>query len=136
MKKFSLLVGGALGPALLALASCNAANDTAAHTSPPPAAPVAATNSTPPAPPATLTPASAAGDSHGHQAEEDNVPRVSGADAKRLADAKQAVIVDVRSLDAYDMGHAEGALHVPLDAVERGEFKNLPRNKSIITYCT
>jgi 3-mercaptopyruvate sulfurtransferase SseA len=69
------------------------------------------------------------------QSEEDKMPRTSAQEAVKLAAAGQAIIVDVRSADAYKAEHAKGALSVPLDKVEKGEHQ-LPKDKKIITYCT
>ncbi len=68
---------------------------------------------------------------------EDAVPRISVEDAKAALDSGQAVIVDVRSAEAYAASHAQGAISIPLD-----EFENnignltLEKDQWIITYCT
>lgn len=36
-----------------------------------------------------------------------------------------ALLVDVRSAEAYRLGHREGAVHLPLDAIRRGEYGGL-----------
>jgi rhodanese-related sulfurtransferase len=65
------------------------------------------------------------------------VPRVSVEDAKAAFDSGEAIIVDVRSTEAYAEGHVAGALSIQL-----GEFETdianvkLDRNQWIITYCT
>ena len=65
------------------------------------------------------------------------VPRVTVEEAKAALDSGAAIIVDVRSQDAYDASHVAGALFVPL-----GEFEtniagvDLPKDEWIITYCT
>lgn len=65
------------------------------------------------------------------------VPRVTAEEAKAAFDSGAAVIVDVRSQEAYDIGHIAGALLIPL-----GEFEtdisniDLPKDQWIITYCT
>lgn len=69
------------------------------------------------------------------QSEEDKMPRTSAQEAIKLAAAGQAIILDVRSADAYKAEHAKGALSVPLDKVEKGEHQ-LPKDKKIIAYCT
>ena len=78
------------------------------------------------------------------QQEQDNlpqteaeVPRVTVEDAKAALDSGEAIIVDVRSAEAYAEGHVTDAISVPL-----GEFENnianvpLDKNQWIITYCT
>jgi hypothetical protein len=140
MRKFTLIAGhAALSLSLLALVACSATNSSADGNPTPTAnaAPAAVENSRPAASPSALAPAG--GDSHDHAQEkhaEDAIPRATGAEAKKLSDAKQAVIVDVRSSDAYQSGHAKGALNVTLEDIEKGEHKALPRNKQLITYCT
>lgn len=68
---------------------------------------------------------------------EDEVPRVTVEEAKAALDSGAAIIVDVRSQEAYDASHVAGALFVPL-----GEFEtniagvDLPKDEWIITYCT
>ncbi|HKY53212.1 MAG TPA: rhodanese-like domain-containing protein [Anaerolineales bacterium] len=68
---------------------------------------------------------------------EAEVPRVTVEEAKAAFDSGAAVIVDVRSQEAYDVSHIDGALFVPL-----GEFESnianidLPKEQWIITYCT
>lgn len=65
------------------------------------------------------------------------VPRVTVEEAKAAFDSGAAIIVDVRSQDAYNASHVAGALFVPL-----GEFEtniagvDLPKDEWIITYCT
>ena len=68
---------------------------------------------------------------------EADVPRVKVEDAKTALDSGKAVIVDVRSTEAYAAGHVTGAISIPL-----AEFENnianvkLDKNQWIITYCT
>jgi hypothetical protein len=68
---------------------------------------------------------------------EAGVPRISVEDAKTALDSGQAIIVDVRSEDAYAAGHVEGAINIPLGYFET-DIKNVPLEKDqwIITYCT
>ena len=64
-----------------------------------------------------------------------DVDRIEAQDAKRLVDKGEAVIVDVRSRAAWDMGHVQGALHVPTEELD-ARLSQLPKDKLIITYCT
>jgi 3-mercaptopyruvate sulfurtransferase SseA len=68
---------------------------------------------------------------------EAQVPRISVEDAKAALDSGGAVIVDVRSADAYAAGHVEGAINIPLGYFET-DIVNVPLEKDqwIITYCT
>ena len=64
-----------------------------------------------------------------------DVPRIEGPAVKKLVEKDEAVRVDVRSKEAWDTGHAEGALHIPLDQLS-ARLKELPREKLIAAYCT
>ena len=67
---------------------------------------------------------------------ENLMPRTRADDAINSFKANDAVIIDVRGTPAYDGEHIEGALDFPLDRIEKGDFKGLPRDKHIIAYCT
>ena len=68
---------------------------------------------------------------------EAGVPRVSVEVAKAALDSGEAIIVDVRSAEAYAEGHIAGAISILL-----GEFETnivsvpLDKEQWIITYCT
>ena len=68
---------------------------------------------------------------------EAEVPRVSVEVARTALEGGSAVIVDVRSPEAFEDGHIAGAINIPL-----GEIENNPRGlvldkeQWIITYCT
>jgi len=68
---------------------------------------------------------------------EAEVPRVTVEDAKVAFDNSEAVLVDVRSAEAYAAGHAVGAINIPLAEFENN-IDNVPLNKDqwIIPYCT
>jgi predicted sulfurtransferase len=68
---------------------------------------------------------------------EADVPRVPADEAKAAFDDGEAVIVDVRSPEAYAAGHAAGAINIPLVEFENN-IANIPLEKGqwIITYCT
>ena len=68
---------------------------------------------------------------------EAEVPRVHVDEAKLAFENGEAIIVDVRSVDAYAEGHVTGAISIPLNEFENN-VGNLPLDKSqwIITYCT
>lgn len=61
-------------------------------------------------------------------------PRVTASEAKAAADAG-ALIVDVRSEQAYREGHIKGAINIPLDQFPQ-RIGELPTDRKIITYCT
>jgi len=70
-------------------------------------------------------------------ASEAGVPRVSVEEAKAAFESGAAVMVDVRSKQAYEASHIPGAINIQL-----GEFETnvsgiaLDKNQWIITYCT
>jgi 3-mercaptopyruvate sulfurtransferase SseA len=65
------------------------------------------------------------------------VPRVSAKEAKLAFDKGEAVIVDVRSAEAFAAGHAVGAISIPIDQIENN-IDNVPLKKDqwVIPYCT
>jgi rhodanese-related sulfurtransferase len=91
--------------------------------------------------PATTSAATSPAASPAHQptdgqSAESQVPRITVEELKKLMDEKKVVVVDVRSIDAYNSGHIKGSINVPLDKIAAGEYKDLPRDKRIITYCS
>ena len=65
----------------------------------------------------------------------DQAPRMEAAEVKRLLEKGEAVLVDVRNKEAFDSGHAEGAIHIPVDQLA-DRLKELPKDKLIAAYCT
>jgi hypothetical protein len=63
-------------------------------------------------------------------------PRMSVEDFKKLYDdaANRPVILDVRSKQAYDEGHIEGAISFPEAEVD-ARIAELPKDKLIVAYC-
>jgi rhodanese-related sulfurtransferase len=61
-------------------------------------------------------------------------PRISIADAKKLAAAGEAVFIDVRSNEQYTYGHIKGAMSIPGSQLIR-RFSEVPPKKTVITYC-
>ncbi len=65
----------------------------------------------------------------------DGARRITPAEVQSLLDKGQAVIIDVRNQAAYDQDHIKGAKLIPVGEI--GERTNeLPRNKTIVTYCS
>jgi hypothetical protein len=62
------------------------------------------------------------------------VPRISLDAAKTSLDAGAAVLVDVRTVAAYEQSHAVGAISVPSNEVAN-RYTELPTDKQIILYC-
>ncbi len=68
---------------------------------------------------------------------EAGVPRISVEEAKAAFDSGEAVIVDVRNVEAYAEGHVAGALSIPLADIEfNPSGVALDKTQWIITYCT
>ena len=88
----------------------------------PPADPVAAD----PTPLPTATASSTAAES---------AARISPQELKAQLDAGNAVLIDVRSPQAFMTRHAAGAISVPLDTVA-SRAGDLPREKWVVAYCT
>ena len=63
------------------------------------------------------------------------ISRVSLDETKAAMDAGTAVIVDVRSAEAYQGGHIAGAINIPLGELET-RLDELDKTQWIITYCT
>jgi len=86
--------------------------------------------------PATTTAAPSAQQPPATQSPESLVPRITVEELKKLMAEQQVVVVDVRSADAYNNGHIKGSINLPLNKIQAGDYKDLPRDKRIITYCS
>jgi rhodanese-related sulfurtransferase len=60
--------------------------------------------------------------------------RISIDDAMKLQKSGQAVFVDVRSNEQFQLGHIKGALSIPGSQLIR-RFAEVPPHKTVITYC-
>jgi 3-mercaptopyruvate sulfurtransferase SseA len=70
-------------------------------------------------------------------ASEADVPRVSVTDAKAAFDKGQAIIVDVRAPQSFELGHVKGAINIPLGTITTDPvILKLDKHQWIITYCT
>jgi hypothetical protein len=67
---------------------------------------------------------------------EDGMPRVRVEEAKAAVEKNEAIIIDVRGPDAYKASHIKGSVEHALSRIEQGDFKELPKNKRIIAYCS
>ena len=64
-----------------------------------------------------------------------DVPRITLKETQSLLEKGQALLIDVRGSEAYDQGHAAGAiLFTESDIASR--LSELPRDKQLILYCT
>ena len=64
-----------------------------------------------------------------------NVPRIGPEESQSRAAQGLALLVDVRSSEAYDKSHATGAISMP-EAEIGARLDELPKDKEIILYCT
>ena len=65
----------------------------------------------------------------------DDARRITPDEVRDLLKKNKAVLVDVRSVDAYKVSHIKGALSIPFSEIgERS--KELPRDKMIVAYCS
>ena len=65
----------------------------------------------------------------------DGARRITIDEFETLQKEGNVFVVDVRSQDAYDMGHIPGAKLIPSDVIG-DHTKELPRDKLIVTYCS
>ena len=63
------------------------------------------------------------------------IPRVSIDETKAALDSGSALVVDVRSAEAYQGSHISGAINIPLEELE-ARLGELNKDEWIITYCT
>ncbi|MDQ3666727.1 MAG: rhodanese-like domain-containing protein [Acidobacteriota bacterium] len=117
-----LLISFALASvAPFALIACNPADSPtrmASSSTPAPAATTAKPNATP----SQKLPA-------------DGVRRITTAELQELLSNGQAFVVDVRNEESYKLGHIPGAKLIPHTEVA-GRSKEVPRDKTIVTYCS
>lgn len=63
------------------------------------------------------------------------MPRIIPEELKRLLAAGQAVVIDVRPPDEYRQGRIPGAINLPIQQIESGQYPKLPSDKRLISYC-
>ena len=65
----------------------------------------------------------------------DVVRRITPAELEKLINQGKAFVVDVRNQDSYDLGHIPGSRLIPAGEVIN-HLNELPRDKTIVTYCS
>ena len=65
----------------------------------------------------------------------DGARRITIDEFETLLKDGNVFVVDVRSQDAYDLGHIPGAKLIPSDVIG-DHTKDLPHDKLIVTYCS
>lgn len=68
-------------------------------------------------------------------AQPETFERIGFDEFKKLNDAGQIAVIDVRSMEQFLASHIPGSLHIPVTRIE-GEIPYLPKGKLIVTYCT
>jgi rhodanese-related sulfurtransferase len=62
------------------------------------------------------------------------VPRISVDVAKEMADAGEAILVDVRTKGTFELAHIAGAISLPSDEMP-DRYDELSTDRLIIFYC-
>jgi 3-mercaptopyruvate sulfurtransferase SseA len=65
----------------------------------------------------------------------DGVRRITTVELNDLISKGQAVVVDVRTQASYNTGHIKGAKLIPTAEI-LARANELPRDKTIVTYCS
>jgi 3-mercaptopyruvate sulfurtransferase SseA len=65
----------------------------------------------------------------------DGVRRVTVTELKGLLEKDQAIVIDVRTQEAYNSAHVRGARLIP-EADVANHAGEMPKNKLIVTYCS
>jgi len=65
----------------------------------------------------------------------DGARRVTVTELQSLLDKNQAVVIDVRTAEAYNIAHVKGARLIP-EAEVVNHAGELPKDKLIVTYCS
>lgn len=68
-------------------------------------------------------------------AHQDDAPRITLAEAKKEFDAGNAIFVDSRPAESYNVEHVKGSINVPFADAET-RYKEIPTGKKIIVYCS
>jgi rhodanese-related sulfurtransferase len=61
--------------------------------------------------------------------------RITAEELKPLVAKGEAILLDVRGKTAWDAGHIEGAVHIPMAQLKQ-RLSELPKDKLIAAYCT
>ena len=65
----------------------------------------------------------------------DNARRITAAEAYKLYEKGNVLIIDTRTEAAFKESHIKGAILVPVNEVA-DKAKDLPHDKTIVAYCT
>lgn len=65
----------------------------------------------------------------------DGARRITTSELETLIKQGKAFLVDVRNQDSFDMGHIPGSRLIPAGEI-LNHVNELPRDKTIVTYCS
>lgn len=75
-------------------------------------------------------------DEHSQTPDKANVRRIAPEEAAMLVQSGDAILVDVRSKEYFDMEHVKGAVNIPFAELTARARTELPPTRWIIPYCT
>lgn len=67
--------------------------------------------------------------------EQDGMRIAKGARLRKLLASPDSILVDVRNRTAFEKGHIEGSLNIPLDEILSRAPHELPHDSTILVYC-
>lgn len=65
----------------------------------------------------------------------DGIRRITVVELRELLARNEAVVIDVRNLESYNLSHIQGAKLIPV-ADTLKHIDELPKDKLIVTYCS
>ena len=65
----------------------------------------------------------------------DGIRRITVVELRELLAKNEAVVIDVRTQESYDIGHIQGAKLIPVGDTAN-HIDELPKDKLIVTYCS
>jgi len=71
----------------------------------------------------------------GPKAPTDGIRRITVVELRELMARNEAVVIDVRNQQSYDLSHIKGAKLIPVESTAN-HIDELPRDKLIVTYCS
>jgi len=64
----------------------------------------------------------------------DGIRRITVVELRELLARNEAVVIDVRNQESYDLSHIQGAKLIPVESTLK-HIDELPKDKLIVTYC-
>lgn len=66
----------------------------------------------------------------------ETVPLISADSAKKVLIDSQAIFLDTRSSEEYEVSHIQGAQFIDYETFDISQMQNIPRDSAIIVYCS